>query len=356
MQAQVTKKVDFCNQNFYVGLDVHKKSWHVTILTDGLELKCFTQPPSALTLAQYLISNYPGGNYFSAYEAGFCGYTTHRLLNQLGIKNIVVNPADIPRMNKELVYQTDRSDSRSLARELRNKQLQGIYVFDPCNEEFRALFRYRLTVAKNIRQSCNRIKAFLAYRSIEVPAQLDNANWSNNFLLWLDQLSFDFIPAKNILTQLVNHYRYLHQERLLVEGQLRKYAKEKDDKLYHVLCSVPGIGPITAVGFMTEIGDINRFSGIKQFASYLGLIPKISQSGEKENIGNLTYRHNAYLRPLIIEAAWQSIRSDPAMLAYYKHVCSKTISKKAIIKVARKLASRIMFVMKSGEPYVNNIK
>jgi hypothetical protein len=80
MQAQITKKTDFSNHNFYIGLDVHKKSWQVTILTDGIELKAFNQPPSAAVLADYLHSNYPGGNYYSAYEAGFCGYTIHRQL------------------------------------------------------------------------------------------------------------------------------------------------------------------------------------------------------------------------------------------------------------------------------------
>lgn len=110
MQTQFTKKTDFSNQNFYIGLDVHKKSWHVTILTDGIELKAFSQPPYANILADYLHTNYPGGNFFSAYEAGFCGYSAHRQLCCRGINNIVVNPADIPRMNKELVYQTDKLD------------------------------------------------------------------------------------------------------------------------------------------------------------------------------------------------------------------------------------------------------
>lgn len=176
MQPKITKKIDFSNQNFYIGLDVHKKSWCVTILTDGLELRNFTQPPSAHDLVVFLHSNYPGGKFFSAYEAGFCGYAAHRQLLNYGIANIVVNPADIPRMNKELVYQTDKSDSRSIARGLRNNQLQGIYVFKPEEEEFRALFRYRLCIAKDIRKACNRIKSFLFYRSINLPPEFDNAN------------------------------------------------------------------------------------------------------------------------------------------------------------------------------------
>jgi transposase len=356
MQAQITKKTDFSNHNFYIGLDVHKKSWQVTILTDGLELKAYTQPPSAQILADYLHQNYPGGNYYSAYEAGFCGYTAHRQLNKLGIINIVVNPADIPRMNKELVYQTDRSDSRSLARELRNKQLRGIYIFDPVDEEFRSMFRHRLTIAKDIRKACNRIKAFLFYRSIQIPVEFDNSNWSNRFLNWLENLPMDHNAARCILDQLIDNYRYLHAKKLLLETQLRKKVREKDASLFKLLTTIPGIGPITAIGLMAEIGRIDRFKHIKHFASYVGLIPRISQSGEKETIGEITYRHNSYLRPLIVEAAWQAIRCDPVMLEYYKRACGKTISKKAIIKVARKLLSRIMFVMSNREAYQKNVK
>ena len=356
MQTKITKNSGFSNQNFYIGLDVHKKSWYITILTDGLELKTFAHPPSAQQLAEFLNNNYPNGNYFSAYEAGFCGFAAHRQLVKLGIKNIVVNPADIPRMDKELTYQTDKSDSRSLARELRNRQLRGIYIFNPSDEEFRALFRYRIAIAKDIRRTCNRIKGFLFYRSIQLPVRFDNPNWSNSFLDWLENLQLEYVPARFVLCQMVANFRQLHLKKLEVEMQLRTGAKQKDVQLYKVLQSVPGIGPITAVALMSEIGDIGRFKHFKQFASYVGLVPRISQSGEKAHTGKMTYRSNNFLRPLLVESAWQSIRSDPAMLAYYKRACGKTISKKAIIKVARKLLSKIMFVMKQREPYQNNMK
>jgi transposase len=354
MHPKSTKKIDFSNQNFYIVLDVHKKSWHVTIMTDDMELQAFTQPPSPTLLAEYLHKNFPGANFFSAYEAGFCGYNIHRQLLCCNIHNIVVNPADIPRMNKELVYQTDKSDSRSIARSLRNNELKGIFIFKPDDEEFRALFRHRLRIAKDIRKECNRIKSFLFYRSIPLPAEFDNPNWSNAFLQWLENIPLKNPNASWVIKQMVQHYRYLHKTKLEIETELRKKAKEKDANLYSLLNSVPGIGPITAIGIMAEIGDIKRFLHIKQFASYIGLIPRIAQSGEKEYIGDITYRHNAYLRPLIVEAAWQAVRADPVMLAYYKKACIKSNSKKAIIKVARKLIAKIMSIMKNRTLYLKN--
>ena len=95
MQTQKTG-LDFKGQNIFVGIDVHLKSWAVTILTDNLVHKTFTQPASAETLSSYLSRNFPGGDYYSVYEAGFSGFWTHYKLKEMGINNIIINPADVP--------------------------------------------------------------------------------------------------------------------------------------------------------------------------------------------------------------------------------------------------------------------
>ena len=71
---------DFTGQTFYVGLDVHKKSWAVTVHTLGLEVAHFSQVADPGQLSHYLNNRYRGGNFLSAYEAGFCGITLHQLL------------------------------------------------------------------------------------------------------------------------------------------------------------------------------------------------------------------------------------------------------------------------------------
>src|ERR1700735_3672254 len=93
--------IDFSGQKFYAGLDVHKKSWTVTVRSLGRQVAHFTQPPGAKTLSATLKSKFPGGDFYSAYEAGFCGTTHHELLCQSGIKNIIVHPADIPSTDKQ---------------------------------------------------------------------------------------------------------------------------------------------------------------------------------------------------------------------------------------------------------------
>ena len=125
MQLQ-SSTIDFTGQNIYVGFDVHLKSWKVTILSDEISHKTFTQPPEPEVLHNYLLKNFPGGIYHSAYEAGFCGYWIHYRLLEFGINSIVVNPADIPTTNKEKVQKDDKRDSRKIARALRNGDLTPI--------------------------------------------------------------------------------------------------------------------------------------------------------------------------------------------------------------------------------------
>ena len=64
---------EFKGQKFFIGMDVHKRSWTITIRSLGIQVARFTQPPSVEALAAYLKKHYSGGEYYSAYEAGFCG-------------------------------------------------------------------------------------------------------------------------------------------------------------------------------------------------------------------------------------------------------------------------------------------
>ena len=100
MQTQRTE-LNFEGQNFYVGIDVHLKTWTVSIMSEHLMLKTFTQPAQPDKLLNYLVRNYPGGNYHSVYEAGFSGFWSHYKLKEMGINNIVINPADVPTTQKE---------------------------------------------------------------------------------------------------------------------------------------------------------------------------------------------------------------------------------------------------------------
>jgi transposase len=117
------------------------------------------------------------------------------------------------------------------------------------------------------------------------------------------------------------------------------------------LRTIPGIGLVTAIILLTEIGDINRFVGLDPLCDYIGLVPKIYASDQTQHVMGLTHRGNYKLREAIIEASWTAIRKDPALTMAYSEYIKRMNKNKAIIKIARKLINRIRFVMKNQKEY-----
>lgn len=123
----------------------------------------------------------------------------------------------------------------------------------------------------------------------------------------------------------------------------------------NLLQSIPSIGLLTAMILLTEIGDINRFKRLDELCSYCGIVPNCHSSGKKENTRGLSRRGNSIIKKVLIECAWVAVKKDPALLLYYKQQVTHMNSQKAIIKVARKLLSRIRYVLMNQKEYVLGI-
>lgn len=146
----------------------------------------------------------------------------------------------------------------------------------------------------------------------------------------------------------------MYREFLLVEKELRKYARTYHGEDYDRLRSIPGIGPIVSIAVLSEIGDIRRFKRIDELCSFVGLIPNIHQSGETTRVSGLTHRSHFLLRTYFVESAWIAVRKDPELIAYYKKFSGKLVANKIIVKVARKLLIRMFYCLKHQENYKVN--
>ena len=353
MKAQV-KQIDFTGQNIYAGFDVHKKSWKVTIMAEDVYYKTFTQPPNPEILYNYLKNNFPGGNYHSAYEAGFCGFWIHDKLSSYGIKSIVVNPADIPTTNKERVQKEDKRDSRKIARSLSSGTLIPIYTPSIQTQKNRSLMRTRAMLVKDFVRYKNRIKSFLFFYGINIDEAFADPkkHWTQRFMSWLESLEIDGGSGKESLQVLISECKNLRTTILKVTKQIRELSQSAtyQEEVY-LLKSVPGIGIITAMTILTELETLDRFKNLDKMCGYIGLVPSTKSSGEKEKSGNITPRGHGVLRNAVIESSWTAIRKDPSLLKSYLIYCKRMDSNKAIIKIAKKLLSRIRFVLANNKPY-----
>jgi len=357
MQTQSTE-LNFEGQNVFVGIDAHLKSWTVSILTDHLFHKTFTQPASVVPLHNYLERNFPGGVYHSVYEAGFCGLWPHYKLKGMGIDNIVVNPADVPTSQKEHLQKDDPTDSRKLARSLRSGDLKAIYIPDPSTLEDRSLVRMRAVLVKDMVRFKQRIKSFLHFYGIDYPQEFEKSgtHWSKRFMKWLNEVSLEHDSGTQTLRILVQE---AEQQRKLLLEVLRKIrllsCSEKYAKNIVLLRTIPGIGFITAITFLTEIEKIERFENTDHFAGFVGLVPDRHSSGEKDNNGEMTFRGNDILRRSLIESSWMAARFDPALMMSYHSYIKRMEPNKAIIRIARKVLNRMYFVLRNKVEYVPGV-
>lgn len=357
MKSKV-RTISFKGQKIYIGIDVHLKSWTITIMVEEVVYKTFSQNPNAGLLFNYLQKHFPGGSYYSVYEAGFCGFSVHRELIKYGICNIVVNPADVPVSDKDRKQKEDRRDSRRLSRSLKNGELEGIYIMGTEMEELRSLVRYRKTIMKELCRHKNRTKSFLHLRGVPIPEELNIASkyWSARFIIWLKTVKASTPNGTLVLQETIDTVEFLRKKLLKINRHLRSLNSDIYVSKYILLLrSIPGIGLIVALTFLSELETIGRFKTLDKLCSYIGLIPTTYSSGEKENVGNITRRANKPLRASIVEAAWVAIRHDPALTLKYNQLRSRMEANEAIIRIAKKLLNRIRYVLKNQQGYVSSV-
>lgn len=346
--------LDFNGQNIYVGFDVHKKDWKVTIMSDKLVHKTFSQPPRPEALVQYLTNNFPGAHYYSAYEAGFCGFWIHHQLKQLGINSIIVNPADIPTTQKEKVQKEDQRDSRKIARQLSKGELTAIHVPEIYSIENRALIRTRADFVGDVTRYKSRIKSFLMFHGIQIPKEFDKNRWSKKFLAWLKEVKLTQTAGNQSLDALINTYITLRDQVARSTREIRQLSlTEFYAKNIKLMFSIPGFGLINSMTVLTEVEQISRFKNNDHFASFIGLTPGTHSSGDSDIDTGITVRGHGNLRKTFIEAAWVAVGKDPVLMHSFHKYSKRMENNKAIIRIAKKLACRVQYVLRTGMPYVN---
>lgn len=337
----------------YIGMDIHKKSWSVHLRTDISDHKTLTIPPDCEVLYNYVNVHFPDFPVSITYEAGCCGFQPARDFLNFGWEVKVVNPPDVPRMNKQTHQKTDQIDCRNLAKQLQADQLRGIYIPDQQQDLLKSLVRQRAEITRQFRSVKTSIKSLLLYHGIQVPEQFDNPNWSKDFIVWLNQIQWPLATGKICLDSKMRIFNIVKSEYLQLANEIRAYCRKHFKTDYYLLKSIPGVGGYLASAILAEVGDLRRFSNQKQFASYIGLVPSVRNSGGTENIFGVTPRCRALLRSYIIESAWVALRLDPSMQQYYRTHPGKN-QKSILIKIAHKMLNRMLSVIKNNTPYQIN--
>jgi transposase len=292
----------------FVGLDVHKATIAVALADAGAgEVRSYGVIPNTPAAVARLVKKLgPAGRLRVCYEAGPCGYVLLRQLTTLGVACAVVAPALIPSKPGERI-KTDRKDATKLARLHRAGELTPVAAPTPEQEALRDLTRARQAAQQDLHRLRQRLRTLLLRLGIAEPGT--TKRWSARWRIWLAGLTLEQPLQQAVLDDLRQAIgeTAARVDRLTaaVEAQA---SSGPFAELIGALTSLRGVGVVTAVTLVAELGDPGRFDSPRQLMAFAGLVPSEHSSGGREFRGRITKTGNAHVRHVAVEAAWHCRR------------------------------------------------
>ena len=288
----------------WVGLDVHKSSISVCVLDSSkgpmVEWRIEHTRAKVKKLARKLAKLADGAEIRVCYEAGPCGWTLKRLLEETTpLVCEVVAPSLIPTKAGDRV-KTDRKDARKLAEYLRAGLLTEVAPPDETQESVRDLVRQRDAASTDLVRARHRLSKFLLRRHLSC----DATNWSGKHMAWLGKLSFDDPLDQIVFRDLFDQVQQQTQRKEQLTDAVEEVATHAPyrDPVGWLRC-FRGIDTITAMTILAEIFEFGRFGTAKKLMAYLGLTPSEHSSGDSEKRGGITKTGNTRVRRILVESA-----------------------------------------------------
>ena len=293
-----------------------------------------------------------------AYEASGQGFGLYDQLTDAGIECHVLAPTKIARSQRQRSQKTDEKDAQQLLELLRAHILAGnplptVWVPDMQTRDDREPVRMRLDIGDKITLLKAQVQSLLKRSQLRRPKEAGKG-WTKRFWVWLQcELAEPADPERSplkvgtraSLASLLRQLRSLEQERDRLDDQIVSLAwSPRYAAAMHELTKLCGVGVLTALVFLTEMGDLSRFANRRQIAAYLGLVPRSNESGEaNDRKGHITRQGSPRVRKILCQATWARVRNDQAEKAVYQRIKAKNPKKKKIAVVAsmRRLAVRM---------------
>ena len=276
-------------------------------------------------------------------EASGHGRWFERLLAELQFELWIGDAAKI-RTQRVRKQKTDRQDAQLILQLLLENRFPQIWVPSWENRDLRQLLWHRHRMVQARTRIMNQLQAVALNEGLHCKKRL----WRERGRQQLE--SFRLAPwASRRRRDLLELWDRLNP----TIAELSQAIEQEVEKCPEArrLMTHPGVGPLTALGFVLIIGKAERFQCGKQVASYLGLVPLEDSSGNRRRLGHITKQSSSMLRFLLVEAAQVTVRSLPEWRSKYLHLTMKRGRKIAKVAMARKLAVRLYWMMRKEWDY-----
>jgi transposase len=253
-----------------------------------------------------------------------------------------------PRKTKAVAsarIKNDKLDAHMLAQLLRADLAATVYVSPPEYRGLKELPRHRVHLVRDKRRMKNRIHNIkLAVRDV----------FSRKGRILLESA-----PLPSCHRRPVDSYLALLDQLEAQIGFLDQEVKEsaQQDPLPQLLTTLPGVGPVVAMTFLAEVGDISRFKTHRQLAAYVGMVPCLDSSAGKNRLGHISKQGSAWLRSALVEAAQVVANLKGRRLnLYFRKRIAKAGYKKAIVATAHRLLQFAFYVLRDQRPYQEQLQ
>lgn len=284
-----------------------------------------------------------------AYEASGLGFRLHDLLTENGIACYVLAPTKMPKSLKHRRSKCDERDANQILEMLRAHVLAGnslpsVWIPDAETRQDREVVRSRLDAKRKATKVKVQIQTLLKRNGIDRPKDTGKG-WTISFRQWLLKLtgrSRRLSHGTRLgLGTLLRQLEFLEGEAKLLNLAVAKLSeKERYVATVERMTISAGVGILTAMVFLTEMGDLTRFNNRKEIGAYIGLVPSSDDTAESDRKGHITHQGPWRVRWILCQAVWTILRTNPEEAECYDRIVRKNPQHKKIAVVAcmRRLA------------------
>ena len=274
-----------------------------------------------------------------------CGQSQwfERMLAELGHELWIGDAAQI-RASVVRQQKTDRRDAEHLLKLLLEGRFPRLWVPSAKERDARQLLVHRHQRVRLRTQVKNQLQALALGQGLQRKRRL----WSKAGRQELEKLNLLPFAARR-RAELLDTLDRLEKQIGELDQAVRSEAQSRPEAV--CLMTHPGVGPNTALGMVLTLGPVERFGRAKQVSSYLGLIPREHSSGGRQRLGHISKQGNALMRFLLVEAGQTAARVDEGLRRHYRRWSLRMGRSKAKVAVARKLATRLYWMLRTGKRY-----
>jgi transposase len=327
-----------------VALDVHQSFCEVAICEGG-EVRSAGRVPSDRAELE-LFAQSLGTEDQVAMETTGPAMEIARIIEPHVARVVVANAQDVRAISHARV-KSDRFDARTLARLLHAGMLDAVWVPDPDTQALRRRVARRAALVRQRTRAKNEVHAVLSRCLLGRSPASDLFGVGGR--LWLAAQELPEAEVETVAGCL-HQIDFLDGEIEKIDRKLSEWVTSSPEA--RRLMTIPGVGVSAAAALMAAIGDISRFDSPRRLVAYLGLDPKVRQSGEEPaRHGRISKRGNSQARSVLVEAAWTATRSAGPLRAFGERIRVRKGSQLAAVAVARKIACLCWQLLTKEEDY-----